>query len=284
MTTRIEDATLAHFPAVEAGLLRTLNAGIPSARWRSLFDSPWHGDGRSRGRVLISGDRVVGFVAYVRALLPRPSGRDEPLLNLTTWVVDPAFTSQAVALVMPAFQERDVTITNLTPTASVAEIFRRFGFAPLETTKYVLGPSLRRGPAWPVMRVEWDAQRIAPELPAWEARVLRDHSSIARHLWVLGEDGRHCLLVYSVSRARAIRIAKVHWVTPGSLAYASGALRRLLLWHSAVVFVEVDARLAEEEMASAIRITLPTPRLFRSPSLAAAEVPNAYSEMVLLGL
>jgi len=284
MTTRIEEATLAHFPAVEAGLLRTLDPGIPAAAWRRLLDPPWDGGGRSRGRVLIAGDRVVGFVAYLRAALPRPSGPDEPLLNIATWVVDPAFAGQAVALIMPALQERDVTITNFTPTASVAEIFRRLGFAPLETTKYVLRPSLQRRPAWKVKRVEWEIERIVPRLPAWEARVVRDHVSLTRQLWVEGEDGRHCLLVYSVTRPRGVRVAKVHWVTPGALAFASGAVRRLLLWRSAVVFVEVDGRLAGDEQPSAIQITLPTPRLFRSSKLTPQDVPNAYSEMVLLGL
>jgi hypothetical protein len=50
------------------------------------------------------------------------------------------------------------------------------------------------------------------------------------------------------------------------------------------VLIEIDSRLAPADLPGQAQVPLPVPRLFRSPRLEPAEVPNAFSELVLLEL
>lgn len=281
---RVETATPAHFEAVESALLRSLNPAISPGTWRRLFEPQWGVGERPLGSVLIAGDRVVGYAAYVHALLPRPNGDQVPLCNVSTWVVDPAYSGQALAVVMPALQLRDTTITNMTPLQSVHEIFVRLGFRELESKSVILRPAPLVPAGWPVRGVETEPARIAPLLPTWEATVARQHGPLVQHLLISGDAGQHCYVMYQLTYRRGLRTAKVHWVTPGALPAASLALRRALRKVSGAWFVELDGRLVPDGTPAMFARPMSAPRLFRSDRLTPAEIPGAFSELVLLDI
>lgn len=284
MPARIERATLAHAEAVEQALLRELNPRISSAEWRRLFVPRWADDSLPLGSVLVDDGRIVGFASYIHAKLPRRDATDAALCNISTWVTAPSHTSQALSLVMPALQLRDVTITNLTPTTSVNGIFTKLGFALLEDAVRWLRPAPWRRSEWRGAAPLQDLAAILPKLPEWEARIARDHADLVRHLWIPGPGGQHAYLQYLVVQRRKLRTAKVLWCTPGALAAASMSIRRALHRACGAWLVEIEARSAPPELPAAPRIPLPVPRLFRSPMLKPADVPSAYSEMPLLGI
>ena len=284
MVTRLEPVSPAHFPALYEALLGPLNNRIPVPVWRRLVDQPWRRDEESMGQLLIDGERLVGFAGYVHARLPRPDGSDEPLLNVTTWVVEPAYGNQALSLIMPALQRRDVTITNMTPLRSVHEMFARLGFSELESRTCVLRPAPFSRSPWGRAETVTRFEDILTELPPWERRVAESHRTLARHVLVRESGGEHCYAMYTLGRRRRLRSARVHWVTPGTLASASLALRRAIARDSGALLTEMDARLAPAELPGMMFIALPVPRLFRSSALSAEEVPSAFSELVLLDL
>lgn len=284
MAIRIESATLAHFPAVLDTFLRRLNPRLSEAVWRRLFVPHWGIADRPLGSVMFDGDRVVGYAAYIHASLPRPAGPDEALCNVSTWITDPAYAAQALAVMMPALTLRDTTVTNLTPLPAVHEIFLRLGFKTLESRALLLRPAPFTRGGWPRGAEERDPERIRTRLPAWEARVADDHTGLAEHLWIEGPGGRHCYVVYAIVRRRRLPAARILWITPGALPDASLALRRALWRAHGAVLVELGERWADGVLPAAHPYALQVPRLYRSSRLTPAEVPSAYSELTLLGV
>jgi hypothetical protein len=284
MPVRIERATLAHAEAVERELLRELNPRIDSATWRRLFAPRWADESLPLGSVLVDEGRIVGFASYIHARLPRAAGSDSALCNISTWVTAPSHTSQALSLVMPALALRDVTVTNLTPTESVNGIFSKLGFKLLEDAVYWLRPAPWMRAEWNVTAALWDPAQIAPRLPEWERRILKDHESLLRHLWIPGPSGQYAYLQYQVVQRRKLKTAKLLWSTPGALDSASIAIRRALRRACGAWLVELEARSVSRELPQATRVPLPVQRLYRSATLAPSEVPSAYSEMPLLGI
>lgn len=284
MPARIERATLAHAEAVERTLLRDLNPRLSSATWRRLFEPRWADESLPLGSVLVDDGRIVGFASFVHARLPRDGAPDAALCNISSWVTAPSHAGQALSLVMPALQLRDVTITNLTPIASVNGIFSKLGFKLLEDSVLWLRPSPWQRSEWDVASVLTDAATIAPRLSAWERRVCEDHAELVRHLWIADAQGRYAYLQYQVTRRRKLPAAQMLWCTPGSLEAAPNTIRRALRRACGAWLVEVEARMLPRELPNAIRVPLPVPRLYRSTTLAPADVPSAYSEMPLLGV
>jgi hypothetical protein len=240
--------------------------------------------GDSLGRVLLDGDEPVGFLAYVHGYLPRPDGSSEHVCNLSTWVVEPAYSSQAVSLLVPALAMTDVTLTNLTAIPSAHGICSALGFQELDAVIRVLRPAPLTRSRWRARRLVTDIDRILPRLPDWERRIAADHRDFALHALIEDTPGDHCYVIFTMGRRRGLRTARVHWVTPGSLERASLALRRALLRRFGAVLVEMDDRLAPSTLPGELRVRMAVPRLFRSDRLARRDVPAVYSELVLLGL
>jgi hypothetical protein len=282
MGVEVEPAAGSHFPALYQRFLQPLNPRLGRSGWRRLFEHPWAAEDQAPGYVLLDGDDLVGFAGYVNARLPMPDGSTEPVCNITTWVADPRYGAQALSLLMPALAEHDTTITNLTSLPSVHEMFSRLGFAQLDGHVQILRPTpFARSPCGRPQLLS-DPRDIVPELPGWEARIAEDHRSYASHLLLIERGGSHCYVIYTLGSRRRVRSARLHWVTPGTLAWASVALRRALFRSSHAALVEIDSRLAPSDLPGSFRLQLPVPRLFRSSGLLGPEVPNAYSETVLL--
>lgn len=280
----LRSARPSDFPTLYERFFGPLNKRLPRKTWERLFTHHWGSDDQSPGQVLLIGGIIVGFAGFVHARLPRPDGTTEPLCNLTTWVVAPGYESQALSMIMPVLGRTDLTLTNLTSIRSVHSIFSRLGFSELERSVCVLRPVLWRRPRWGRSDEETDVSAILSALPVWERRIAADHRPYANHLMLRERGGRYCYVIYTIVRRHRLRTARIHWVTPGVLAECSVDLRRALFRQSKTVLAEVDHRFAPHGLPAATQVPLKVPRLFRSARLDPDQVPNAYSEMILLDL
>jgi hypothetical protein len=284
MHMRVVPSTSDAFPEVYEALLHPMNPRLTQQVWYRLFEPQWGIQDRSVGTQLVDGDRVVGFASFIHARLPRPDSLATPLCNISTWVTEPAYGAQAMSLVMPVLALRDVTITNLTPTPTVYNIFMKLGFRILEDhLVYIVLASLARGLRSSFLSVR-GLQNVLPRLPAWECSIALAHAGTVEHLWFEAPEGRSCFVMYQVVRRWRLRTARVVWITPGVMPDASVALAKALFRASGAVLVELEGRHAGGRPPSSFARPLRVPRLYRSPSLAPAEVPSAYSELVLLGI
>ncbi len=280
---RMVVASPEHFDAVYRRLLRPLNDAFSESMWRRLFEQPWSAPGDAVGQVLLVGDEPVGYVGFVHGRLPRPDGTIERVCNLTTWVVDPEHRALAPSLILPALRMPETTITSLTNIAAVPPVLARLGFRELETAVCVLRPVPFERSRWGRVEAVFGLDAVRPLLPAWERRIADDHASLVEHLVLREAGGEHCYVAYTKERWRRIPTARVHWVTPGALVNASVSLRAALLRRGRLL-LEIDRRHVHPEIPGVILRPLAVPRLFRSTRLEAPEVPNAYTEIPLLGL
>lgn len=279
---RMEEATAAHADGVISKLLTPMNPSIAPAVWRRLFDPRWQLEGRPTGQVLLAGDEPVGFLGLLHARLPRPDGDGALLCNPTTWVVDAAYSARAVAMLMPVLRLKDTTVSNMTPSREAFAIFSRLGFVPLESHVTVLRPTPLARSAWGRPEEIDEAASILNHLPEWERTIARDHAGLARQLLLRERGGDHCYAIYTLGRRRGLRTARILYMTPGTLSSASVALRNSMLRRHLAVLTEFDSRLGSPDLPGSRQVARAFPRLYKPADLDAAEVPNVYSELVLL--
>ncbi len=268
------------FSRVHGSVLSRLNPAFPPDRWNRIFAWGWQNpeDHVGYGLVTDAGD-YVGFAGTIYSD-QEVGGRVERFCNITSWYVEEGHRARALSLIMPVLSRRDLTITNLTSSDVVNELFRKLGFVELESQR--LRASALRG--WGASRgwTEVDAGELSPA----EAAVLRDHRNTARSVVLRGPDGVVFSTLYTMGRRRGIRTARIHdFSDPGYLPGALGALGRILATRAGALSLEWDARLTLGVVVPGCKaIPLTSPRLYRSPRLRPEQVRNTYSELPLLNI
>jgi hypothetical protein len=189
-----------------------------------------------------------------------------------------------MALIMPVVSRRGMTITNLTPTRTVRDIFRRLGFQRLESHRRVVLPFPSPLRATPV-RVALDRAAIVQRLHDADRRVYEDHRDVVQHALLWNEHGS-CYVAWTPGRRHRLPCARVHHTgNPGLFARAAPALARALLLDRGLPLLECDERMVGgADIPFSYRLRMPVGRLFRSPSSPAARVSNLYSELALMAL
>lgn len=286
VSLELRAATVQDFPAIHSALLSELDADIPAARWRRLFEPGWSTDQEAPGFALWEGNYPVGFLATLHR--PRPNDGKSRICNLSSWIVLEEHRGSALRLLGPLLARTDLTLVNLSPIPEVYPIFKGLGFRPLETEKFIapvrpdLPLRIGRGGA----RVRWHDEPSE----AGDAGPLRDHAGLVRRVDLVAEpgDAQGCASVlYSVRVQKGVRSIRLHHVPDPEIF--RGALPSLwrgwLIRHRAPV-VEYDARILRgTRLPAARRRVLDPPRLVRSPDRTPEDLADElYSEVVLLEL
>ena len=287
MPTRVIKVIADDYHRIYDSLLRDLNPNFTKERWEPLFHWGWDNPEDHIGYALEtdSGD-LVGFLATIYSL--QQFGKLERVIvcNVSSWVVIPGYRSSALALVMPVLRRRDVTVTNLTSLPEVNTMFRKLGFATLETHTCVLLPR----PKPFSVRAGGECLRIDPAKAesfgdTGAVRTIRDHRLVEQQ-WILRLDGVSCHVVLTLGRRRRLRTARIHHVSdPKIFREVIWGLRSKLLKAHGVLLCEWDERLLGGlEIHGTRRVPLPVPRIFRSDQIKAKDLSNLYSELPLLKL
>jgi hypothetical protein len=248
----------------------------PVRPWRALFDLPWPTAHRERGFVLEDAGRVVGFFGTVWR---------GHVCNLSTWVTLPEYRAHSLRLLQAVLGLEDCTLTCHTPDGKLYPLYKKFGFADLETHVRVLPPCPPLAALWPAWRTTTCVEKIAPRLHGREAEICAHHRGLrCGHLLVWRGD-EYCYVIFTRTRGRRAWFAQVQWIShPQIFAARLGDVRRALLLATGTPLVMIGRRLVEGLALPGREVALATPAVYRSATLRPADIDNLYSEVLLLGL
>jgi hypothetical protein len=277
------------YPKDFAGVFRLLQRLDPrrtAEQWRPIFDFPWRRDDEPVGYAVYDSAEAVGYIGTILSEMA-VDGRVERFCNITSWVTLDAHRGAGALLVLPLRQLRDHTVTSMTSNPEAARVLDRLGFEVLDAEWTILRPaiglrSLERATS---VRILTNPLEIEPLLSPPDARILADHRHRAFHLLAVAENG-YCYLVYSMRTRMCIRTAHFQHVSdPQLFRRFWSRIHQSLLVHRGALLGEADSRLLSGvDIPGSFRKRMGDPRLFKSNRLRAEQVPNLYSELILLDL
>ena len=269
-------------------LLATHNPSLPKEKWRLLVDYPWRAREDDLGYVLVEREEIVGFLStlYSRRMI---DGKEVKLCNTAHWVVREDFRADSLRLFLTVLRQRDCTITNLTSSATVAAMMPKLRFKLLEENLQLLFPT----PPLPVLggrkgsTITSDPTRVAAALNAGDLRIFKDHAGAECGHLVVREGDAYCYVVFSRKRRRVYGVdvpyCHIQYLSDRGLFLRHLArikwyfLRTLGAW-----FLAADERFVGQHPGPFSKVhPLGTPRYYRSDVLAADQVDNLYTELVL---
>lgn len=277
----IQDADLLAFCQF---LTDHLYAGRSAEQWTQAFRQDWGVAKPNNGFLIRDQGRIVGGIGaiYAERLI---RGRPERFCNITSWCVLEAYRAQSMRLAMAVASQPGFHCTDLTPTEVVSKTLQFLKFKPMNEC-HAVWPNI----PWPFSRlggarVIGDPDRIEEVLAATDAKVFRDH----RHLpWLrhaaVGRPGAFCHVVWKPNRLKGVAGVMV-------LAFSDAELflryRRTLgahLLRQGCFFTRVESRLLPRVPKLSRELEGFRNKVFRSDTLAEADISNLYSEIVALDL
>ncbi len=263
-------------------LLTQLNPRLSAGDWQTLLNHPWTQNSERIGRALVRGDRPVGFIGLLESKR-LVNAEPHTFLNITSWIVEERYRSQAATLALDLRRLPNHTITNLTPSVEVGAILQALEFEVLETSWRVM-PLVAIGNLGRAPTVLTDPLAIHPRLPPAEQALSADHQlPRCRHLW-LEVAGGSVYMIYRLAQRRGLLAVEPLYLSDASrLARSWRTIARHLRRRERATVWVCETRLLEgERWGVAWDHQLKVPRYYRSNQLRAAEIDNLYSELCLL--
>ena len=266
-------------------LTENLNRERSADAWAGAFKQTWCPDKPNNGFLIRNEGRIVGGIGaiYAERVI---RGRRERFCNITSWCVLDAFRAQSMRLAMALTEQPGFHFTDLTPTEVVSRTLQFLNFKPMDE-RHAVWPNL----PWAFarlagVRVVDDPQQIERLLAPDDAKAYRDH----RHLrWLehlaVGHEHAGCYVVWKMTRLKGIKGAFILAASdPQLFLRYRWALGSHLLVRHGLLYTRVEARLLPRIPAACIVQSGYRSKVFKSDTLAAAEMSNLYSEIVALDL
>jgi hypothetical protein len=260
-----------------------LNERVPVDGWARAVDVPWEVERPNAGFMLLDGDAVVG--AHLAFYSERTiDGRAQRFCNLGAWCVLADYRFHGLRLLKALLAQDGYHFTDLSPSGNVVGLNTRLGFEFLDTTTTV-APNL----PWPSRpgrdTISSDPELLERTLTGADLQHYRDHrdAAAARHL-LLARDGEHCHVIFRKDRRKGVPLfASILHVSNHELfrAMAGPLARHLLIRHRAPALL-VERAVVEHRPRLSLSVDSPRRKMFKSPSLQAAQVDYLYSELVCL--
>jgi hypothetical protein len=253
--------------------------------WAEAFRQDWGVTKPNNGFLIRVDHRIVGGIGaiYAERLI---GGRPERFCNITSWCVLDQYRSQSMRLALALTSQPGFHFTDLTPTEVVSKTLQFLKFRPMNERQAVI-PHL----PWPFsrlagVRVVTDPEQVDQILSPEARKAFRDH----RHLrWLghlaIGRPGAYCHVVYKKTYLKNL---------PGAFVLAASdphyflqyrfALGSHLLLRRGLVFTRIESRLLPRVPRPCIELSGYRNKVFRSDTLAEADISNLYTEIVALDL
>jgi hypothetical protein len=267
-------------------LLRVLDPQRSADSWRPIFEYRWRRAEEPVGYGLKEGERFVGYLGMIRSEM-KIDGRVERFCNISSWIVLDEAQGAGAFLAMTLRRLNDTTITSFTSNERARKILLRLGFRQLDGSRAVLKPRVRS------LRKNWnrgegvllDPSEFEFRLEPAHRRILEDHRSYARHVF-FEEEGAYCYAVFTLRRRWGFRAVRFHYISnPQRFAVRWPEIQAALLRRQGAVFGETEVRLLMGiQPPSGSRIEPGAPRLYISDRLRPDQVPELYSELILLSI
>ena len=266
-------------------LTRNLSNARTADEWAGAFRQNWGVEKPNNGFMLRVEGQIVGGIGaiYARRLV---RGKPEEFCNITSWCVLDEYRSQSMRLAIALTSQPGFHFTDLTPTEVVSRTLQFLKFRPMNERQAVW-PNL----PWPLsrlsgVRVITDSNAIEASLSPEAARAYLDHRHLSwlNHLAV-GRPGDYCHVVYKKNRLKGLPGAFVlGFSSPEQFVKYRTALGNHLLFSNSLVFTRVESRLLTRVPWPGIELAGFRNKVFRSDTLAEADISNLYTEIVALDL
>ncbi|WP_422135773.1 hypothetical protein [Endozoicomonas sp. ALD040] len=257
-------------------LLRQLNSTrFTEAIWKRLFTNLWGQENWSPGYVLDTGEKIVGFLGgfYSEEIV---GGQRQVTCNLTAWIVDEAYRSSSLMLLMPFLRKKSVVLTSLTSSPEAYTVYKRLGFKDLDTHARVIYP-------WPSFshspELVTDPEKVRKLLNEQECRCFDAHLPLDVRQCVIRKEDRVCYLLITrrLNRGHIHRLGDVELFRE-TISQVRWPLCKAL----SVKALQVDERwLAGKRLLLSRLKRFSQPKQYRG-SIPADRVNASYSELVVL--
>ncbi|MCK5146661.1 hypothetical protein KAR48_07885 [bacterium] len=275
------------FDRVSPVLVGFNNQYIDKETRRALFKNQFNGKEDFVGYMMTDDDCVVGFLGLIFSQIPH-KGRLIPTCNLTSWIVDEAYRSRSLFLLLPVLKMLEYTITDYTASDEVAAFLLKARFNIFETHYRFLLPVTRLLTLFKSVKCHTDKAYIASQLKGDEQVVFKDHENLNCVHFLFESNGQSCYLILNslVRKKAPYLIGQILYV--GNSAYFADKIEEIR-WQICkklkVLAIFVDIRYLEGVVPPiSILRELQNPRLYRSDSLTAADIQNNYSELALFNI
>jgi hypothetical protein len=248
-----------HFDACRH-LLHSIDSRYTDEQWRVLFRSPWTGDAPG---IALEKDGTIGGIMMLITAEREIEGQRVKVCAPSTWVVAPEFRPYSLSLVHEMMNSgQDLTIAQ-TPSEIAHKIFSRFGMSPLEETKILVLPGLRR-----------------KRFSTFESRLVSDHAPFPGCISAAAS-GYELILKRICKTKKGVRLPFFE-VLYANQPLDGSILKRLaadLSWRFRTAGVFVDSRFTE----GAVRgFRFPNRKLYHGSDIAPGKLDNLYSEIAVL--
>jgi len=284
----IEKAVSDDFERVYPLLLAFNIPRITREDWRRLFINIWKSQEASCGYLLAVDGEVNGFLGLLFSTRTL-NGKLEKFCNMTSWIVRDQYRHQSLRLLLEALKLKEYTITNFTPSQTVAAILKKVGFAELKSSQRILFPipsaafSLLR-PGNSKYRCIFQLENIRQELSESDRTIFDDHSTLpCRHVLISSEND-YCYLVLKNKAHRRLPFARTHYVSNRPLfKEAIDSVRNKICLKLKIAGLMVDERyLNGAGFRYSSGYAQQCPAFFRSATVGENDIDTLYSEVVLL--
>jgi hypothetical protein len=288
------DARAEDFEKVYPLFLEFNNPYVTKEHWRQLFvDHSGCQDGRF-GYILFDGEDAVGFLGTTFS--ERTFGGEKfRFCNMSNWIVKNEYRGHSLGLLAKVMANKNVTITNISPSPQVLKICQKMGFTLMDTTERIILPSLT-GPHRRSAKILTKRGDVEAALSGEQFKICRDHSLPWNHHALIRSPEGECYLMMNrseqtISSEQTIKsnvrvpFARIHHLSNADV-FAKYADRLVL---AVAADLKVVGTIVDERTLRGHKIWHSFPRpggartaAFKSSKLTALDIDNLYSEMVLL--
>ncbi|WP_439573221.1 hypothetical protein [Phreatobacter sp.] len=229
------------------------------------------------GYLMRRAGEAVGVILTMRSRREAP-GQPGAMVNLSSWYIDEPHRWLAPRMLKLALDEEAV-VTDLTPSPRVLQMMDHFGFEPWTEGAHIAALPLAAARAGRGFRIAAD-DRMLGDLSPGQAKIAEDHLALGCIVAGLAHEGRVSLLVFSPTRRKGIRSARLVYAEDrGDVAGAFGPIARFLL-RRGILCAEFPGD-ATESLPGAWFTRRARPTFFRG-AMRRSTIDHAYSEFVFL--
>lgn len=270
--------------AIADYLARRFAGAGGAARYRRYFDYAWMPDRPNLGFLIEDGGEIRGFLGaiYGRRTI---RGTSHAFCNISSWSVDDDHRKLSLHMLKRLLDQKGYTFTCFSPSERVTEVLAFFKFQTIDREKILFSPlsgllglpqRLRR--PWP--RVLTRADGMERHLDAEQRRIFADHAPYRLGQFLLRHGDERCYFVTG-RRGRGVKVFAdlLHASNPRLLVEQIGAAQLPLLREHRTLLFGIDRRFVGEPPPATYRYARLRAPMFRSESLAAAEIDSLYTEM-----
>ncbi|MGM0651037.1 MAG: hypothetical protein ACQES1_11110 [Bacteroidota bacterium] len=281
-------------------------ANSSNADYQLLFDNYWQTPENHIGYILEESNKVVGFLACVFS-----QRENNKFCGLSTWVVNPAYRSLSLFLILEVIKLKNHTITSFTSIPDAIKILTKLGFKTLDTAFVYCPYRLNLSLPTTKIKVVYDHQSIREKLTDQDRRLFEDHEQFnATHL-LFCDNNAYCYfifkekevlrktlfdtkMIYLINRLsllfsrqgfieKHVKVARLHYISNNQFFKKHRKqINSVICKHFGLHGLLIEQRFMTKADNLFCYKTMPKISLYKSKHLSPEEIDSLYTEMFIL--